>query len=108
MSLIEDSLLIEKLEAVKQAQNALNEEKSNYYVVLGEWLENALQGDNQQLKDYFINESENTKYLKRKNDRSIAKKIADKLSAMNKSQSSNHVQNIIKNNGQHNADLDLN
>lgn len=107
MSLIEDSLLIEKLEAVKQAQNALNEEKSNYYVVLGEWLENALQGDNQQLKDYFISESENTKYLKRKNDRSIAKKIADKLSAINKLQNSNYAQNTVKNSGQHNANLDL-
>lgn len=97
MSLIEESLLAEKLEAVKQAQNALNDEKNNYYLVLGEWLENALQGDNQELKNLFISESENTKYLKRKNDRSIAKKIADKLSAVDKVKTSNHSENISNN-----------
>lgn len=94
MSLIENSLLAEKLEAVKQAQNALNDEKNNYYVVLGEWLENALQSDNQEIKDFFIKEADNNKFLKRKNDRIVAKKIAEKLQASNKVKSSNHAENL--------------
>lgn len=105
MSLIENSLLADKLDAVKQAQNALNDEKNNYYVVLGEWLENALQSDNQEIKDFFIKEADNNKFLKRKNDRTVAKKIADKLQATSKVKSSDHSKNFEAKGGQQTANL---
>lgn len=103
MSLIENSLLADKLDAVKQAQNALNDEKNNYYVVLGEWLENALESDNQEIKDFFIKEADNNKFLKRKNDRIVAKKIADKLEAISKVKSSNHSKSFETSDGQQTA-----
>lgn len=113
MSLIEDSLLADKLDAVKQAQNALNDEKNNYYIVLGEWLENALQSDNKDIKDFFVREAENTKFLKRKHDRVIAKKVADKLQAISKVKTSDsskslehkNSDDILTNSGQQNASL---
>lgn len=105
MSLIEDTLLPEKLKAVRKAKKELEDEKNNYYLVLGEWLENALQDDNNELKKLFISESENKKYLSRKYDRNIAKKIADKLSATDKLKASNHAQNIANQDNLTNNDI---
>lgn len=96
MSLIEDSLLVEKLAAVRLAEQAVKDEKNNYYLVLGEWLENALQDDNEHLQALFISEADNKNYLSRKGDRNIAKRIADKLSAINRTKSSEHVQSMIQ------------
>lgn len=98
MSLIEDSLLTEKLAAVRQAEKALKDEKNSYYLVLGEWLESALQNDNEQLRELFIAEADNKNYLSRKGDRVIARKISDKLSAMDKVKPSDHVQSIVHGN----------
>lgn len=94
MSLIEDSLLVDKLKAVRQAEKELKDEKNNYYLILGEWLENALQDNNEALQALFIQESENKQYLSRKHDRNVAKKIADKLSAVTKIKVSDHVSSI--------------
>ena len=98
MSIISDNLLSDKLQAVKQAELELQAEKDRIYIVLGEWLEQALSDNkNQDLITLFVRECENKNYLSKKTQRTTAKRVADKLATTAKTTDSKHADTVAKN-----------
>lgn len=82
MSIVSDDLFADKVLQLKALKDEIDQDRNEVYQVLGEWLANALDDDdNDELQKIFMAEYGNAKYLRLKRHRELIKLIAKKLEA---------------------------
>ena len=109
MSVIKDDLFAENLSKLKEIKQALTDDKNDALITLGAWLDNALDDDNNNdLRQLFIDNAENKKYLTKQYQRDLTKKIAANLKVNDKIKVSNHNKTITNNDNNQASSLDLN
>lgn len=97
MSVVSNELFPEHLKKLKALQDELDENKTNVHTTMGIWLDNALTDDkNIELRKLFIENADNKKYLSKKSQRDITKKVANNLDINIRLKDSNHVDNLDK------------
>ncbi len=107
MSVIPDEIFSTKLNQLKALKNEIDQDRNEIYTVLGEWLVNALNDDNnKELRELFISGYDNTKYLSKKKQREMIKPIADRTAIKLKTTASNFDAPSSKNDDQDNLNFD--
>ena len=85
MSIVSDDLFADKVSQLKALKDEIDQDRNEVYQVLGEWLANALDDDdNDALQKIFMAEYGNAKYLRLKRHRELTKLIANKLESKTK------------------------
>ncbi len=80
MSIISDDLFADKMKQLQALKKEINQDRLEAHQVLGEWLANALNDDdNHELQAIFLDAHDNEKYVRLKKHREFLKSIAHKM-----------------------------
>ena len=80
MSIISDDLFADKMKQLQALKKEIDQDRLEAHQVLGEWLANALDDDdNHELQAIFLNTYNNEKYVRLKKHREFLKSIAHKV-----------------------------
>ena len=80
MSVISDDLFADKIKQLQALKKEINQDRLEAHQVLGEWLANALDDDdNHELQAIFLDAHDNEKYVRLKKHREFLKSIAHKM-----------------------------
>ena len=80
MSVISDDLFADKIKQLQAIKKEINQDRLEAHQVLGEWLANALDDDdNHELQAIFLDAHDNEKYVRLKKHREFLKSIAHKM-----------------------------
>ena len=80
MSVISDDLFADKMKQLQALKKEINQDRLEAHQVLGEWLANALDDDdNHELQAIFLDAHDNEKYVRLKKHREFLKSIAHKM-----------------------------
>ena len=80
MSVISDDLFTDKMKQLQALKKEINQDRLEAHQVLGEWLANALDDDdNHELQAIFLDAHDNEKYARLKKHREFLKAIANKI-----------------------------
>ena len=83
MTIISDDLFADKLKQLQALKDEINQDREEIHKVMGEWLANALGDDNNhELQAIFLDEHDNTKYLRLKKHRDLLGTVANKLNKL--------------------------
>ena len=80
MSVISDDLFADKIKQLQAIKKEINQDRLEAHQVLGEWLANALDDDdNHELQAIFLDAHDNENYVRLKKHREFMKAIANKI-----------------------------
>ena len=80
MSVISDDLFADKIKQLQAIKKEINQDRLEAHQVLGEWLANALDDDdNHELQAIFLDAHDNERYVRLKKHREFLKSIAHKM-----------------------------
>lgn len=80
MSVISDDLFADKIKQLQAIKKEINQDRLEAHQVLGEWLANALDDDdNHELQAIFLDAHDNENYVRLKKHRELLKAIANKI-----------------------------
>ena len=80
MSVISDDLFADKIKQLQALKKEINQDRLEAHQVLGEWLANALEDDdNHELQAIFLDAHDNENYVRLKKHREFLKAIANKI-----------------------------
>lgn len=80
MSVISDDLFADKIKQLQAIKKEINQDRLEAHQVLGEWLANALDDDdNHELQAIFLDAHDNENYVRLKKHREFLKAIANKI-----------------------------
>lgn len=80
MSIISDDLFTDKMKQLQALKKEINQDRLEAHQVLGEWLANALDDDeNHELQAIFLDAHDNESYVRLKKHREFLKAIANKI-----------------------------
>ena len=80
MSVISDDLFTDKMKQLQALKKEINQDRLEAHQVLGEWLANALDDDeNHELQAIFLDAHDNERYVRLKKHREFLKAIANKI-----------------------------
>lgn len=80
MSVISDDLFADKMKQLQALKKEINQDRLEAHQVLGEWLANALDDDeNHELQAIFLDAHDNENYVRLKKHREFLKAIANKI-----------------------------
>ena len=80
MSVISDDLFANKIKQLQALKKEINQDRLEAHQVLGEWLANALDDDdNHELQAIFLDAHDNENYVRLKKHREFLKAIANKI-----------------------------
>ena len=80
MSVISDDLFADKIKQLQALKKEINQDRLEAHQVLGEWLANALDDDdNHELQAIFLDAHDNENYVRLKKHREFLKAIANKI-----------------------------
>ena len=80
MSVISDDLFADKIKQLQAIKKEINQDRLEAHQVLGEWLANALDDDdNHELQAIFLDAHDNENYARLKKHREFLKAIANKI-----------------------------
>ena len=80
MSVISDDLFANKIKQLQAIKKEINQDRLEAHQVLGEWLANALDDDdNHELQAIFLDAHDNENYVRLKKHREFLKAIANKI-----------------------------
>ena len=86
MSVISDDLFADKIKQLQAIKKEINQDRLEAHQVLGEWLANALDDDdNHELQAIFLDAHDNENYVRLKKHREFLKAIANKIQRDRKS-----------------------
>ena len=80
MSVISDDRFADKIKQLQAIKKEINQDRLEAHQVLGEWLANALDDDdNHELQAIFLDAHDNENYVRLKKHREFLKAIANKI-----------------------------
>ena len=80
MSVISDDLFTDKMKQLQALKKEINQDRLEAHQVLGEWLANALDDDdNHELQAIFLDAHDNERYVRLKKHREFLNVIANKI-----------------------------
>ena len=90
MSIISDDLFADKMKQLQALKKEINQDRLEAHQILGEWLANALDDDNNhELQAIFLDAHDNEKYVRLKKHREFLKSVAHKMQSETKMAPSN-------------------